>query len=293
MNYIIHIAVLVCIYSILAVSLNLVVGYGGLLSLAHAAFFGIGAYALGITTTTLGWPLWGGASLGIVLAIFCSFGVALPSLRVRGDYFVIATFAFQVLIHSLFHNWVGLTRGPMGLPHIAHPTLFGWTIDSRGEFLLFTLASAVLCFCLCWRIGQSPFGRVLRTIREDEILAASYGKSVIRFKISIFALTSVLAAIAGMVYASYITFIDPTSFTIHESIFILSIVIIGGAGNLWGSILGAIFLVIMPESLRFIGLPTAAAGNLRQVLYGLALIVFVMFRPQGFIGEFTFQKDES
>lgn len=291
MNYILHVAVIISIYSILAVSLNLLVGYGGLLSLAHAAFFGIGAYAVGVTTTALGWPFWEGALLGLILAFLCSFGVALPSLRIRGDYFVIATFAFQVLIYSLFKNWVEVTRGPMGLPRIAHPELFGWLIDSRGEFLLLTLSSAILCFWLCWKVGESPFGRVLRAIREDELLVASYGKSIIHFKTAIFALTSVLAAFAGVIYAGYITFIDPLSFTIHESIFILSIVIIGGAGSLWGTILATLLLIIIPEALRFIGLPTAVAGNFRQIIYGIILIAFVMFRPQGFLGEFSFRKE--
>jgi branched-chain amino acid transport system permease protein len=146
---------------------------------------------------------------------------------------------------------------------------------------------------ISWMIVRSPFGRVLKAIREDEVFAQASGKNVAVYKVLVFAISAGLAAIAGVMYAHYISFIDPTSFTVMESIFIVSIVIIGGAGSLWGPVVGAVVLVTLPEILRFIGMPNAVAANLRQIIYGGLLVAFMMWRPQGFIGEFSFEKKGS
>ena len=132
---------------------------------------------------------------------------------------------------------------------------------------------------------------MLRAIREDEVFAQAMGKDVAAFKVKVFMIGAGLAAISGVLYATYISYIDPTSFTVMESIFIISIVIIGGAGNLWGSVLGAAVLIALPELLRFIGLPNSVAANIRQMLYGGLLVAFMLWRPRGFIGEYTFYKE--
>jgi branched-chain amino acid transport system permease protein len=147
---------------------------------------------------------------------------------------------------------------------------------------------AVLSFWLLCRLVRAPFGRVLRAIREDEVFTQSLGKSVTGFKVKAFVIGAALAAVAGSLYAIYITFIDPTSFTVQESIFMLAIVIVGGAGNLWGSVIGAVVLVSLPELLRFVGLPSAIAANVRQILYGGLLVVMMLWRPQGLLGEYRF-----
>lgn len=138
----------------------------------------------------------------------------------------------------------------------------------------------------------SPFGRVLKAIREDEVFAQALGKNVASYKVLVFVIGAGMAALAGTMYAYYISFIDPTSFTVMESIFIISIVIIGGSGSLWGPVAGSVILVLLPELLRSIGLPSALAANLRQMIYGGMLIAFMMWRPKGLLGEYSFRAEE-
>ena len=216
--------------------------------------------------------------------------VGVPSLRIRDDYFAIAPFAFQVITFSVMNNWVSFTGGPMGLPGIPQPTIFGLEINTHYRFLFLIF---ILCTIVLWtshKIVSSPFGRVLKSIREDEVFAQALGKNVSSCKVLVFVIGAGMASVAGVMYAYYISFIDPTSFTVMESIFIISIVIIGGAGNIWGSVLAAAVLVILPEALRFLGMPSAIAANMRQIIYGALLVILMLFRPQGFIGEYSFKK---
>jgi len=290
LEYILHILILIGIYTILSVSLNLLVGYTGILSIAHAAFYGVGAYVAALMALKLQTPF----LLNLFLAVIASglFGalVGIPSLRLRDDYFVIATFAFQIITFSILNNIVDFTGGPLGLPGIPQPNIFGFEITSHIEFLILVIILAGLTFGISNKIVKSPFGRLLKAIREDEIFVKAAGRNVSSAKVKVFVISASLASIAGVVYATYITYIDPTSFTIMESIFIISIVIIGGSANLKGSIVGAIVLVALPELLRFIGLPNSIAANIRQILYGALLVIFMLWRPQGFLGEYKFNK---
>jgi branched-chain amino acid transport system permease protein len=290
MAYLLHILILIGIYVILAESLNLIAGYTGLLSIAHAAFYGVGAYVAALLALRFAAPVWLTLPAALAAAAVLGVVVAWPGLRVRDDYFVIATFAFQIIVFSVMNNWVALTGGPLGLPGIPRPELFGWVVNEHWEFLVVVAVVAGLTVFVSWRLVRSPFGRVLRAIREDEVFAAAVGKNVAWFKTTVFMVGGAMAAVGGCLYAYYITFIDPTSFTVMESIFIISIVIVGGAGSLRGAALGAVVLVVLPEALRFVGLPNAVAANLRQIFYGLLLILFMMFRPQGLIGEFGFRR---
>jgi len=290
MTYLLHIIIIVGIYVILAVSLNLIAGYAGLLSISHAAFYGIGAYVAALLALNIHSNFILNIILGMIIAGIIGVLVAWPALRIHDDYFVIASFGFQVIIFSVMNNWVGLTRGPLGLPGIPQPAILGFKFNTHLEFLLLVYIFAILSFLICYRLVNSPYGRVLKAIREDEIFAMSLGKNVAYFKLTVFAIGASLAAIAGALYAYYITFIDPTSFTVAESIFLVSIVIIGGLGNLWGAVLGAVILVALPELLRFIGISQTYVANIRQILYGLLLIVMMFLRPQGIIGEYTFGR---
>jgi len=190
----------------------------------------------------------------------------------------VATFGFQVIAFSIFNNWTDVTGGAFGLPGIPSPILFGLEIAAPDRFLLLTLICCAVVIAIAYRITHSPFGRVLQAIREDEIFALSLGKPVTTYKMLIFSIGASMAAVAGCLYAYYTRFIDPTSFTVMESIFIISIVTIGGFGNFWGAVGGAIFLVIFPELLRFIGLPTAISANMRQILYGGMLVGLLVWR---------------
>ncbi|MDL1964293.1 MAG: branched-chain amino acid ABC transporter permease [Deltaproteobacteria bacterium] len=290
MEYFLHILILIGIYVILSVSLNLITGYAGLLSIAHAAFYGVGAYVAALLALKFHSPFLANIVCAVILSGLLGALVGIPSLRIRDDYFAIATFAFQVITFSIMNNWVSLTSGPMGLPGIPQPTLLGWEINNHIDFLLLVSILCVITLWISHKIATSPFGRVLKSVREDEIFAQAMGKNVASYKVLIFVIGAGMASVAGVMYAYYISFIDPTSFTIMESIFIISIVIIGGAGNIWGSVLGATLLVILPEALRFLGMPSSIAANMRQIIYGALLVIFMLFRPQGFIGEYAFKK---
>jgi len=293
MEYLLHILILIGIYIILSMSLNLIAGYTGLLSIAHAAFYGVGAYVAALMALNLHSPFLVNIVCAVILSGLLGALVGIPSLRIRDDYFVIATFAFQVITFSILNNWVSLTGGPMGLPGIPQPMIVGLRISSQIGFLILV---GVFCALTLWathRIVRSPFGRVLKAIREDEVFAQAAGKNIAAYKVLVFVIGAGMAAVAGVMYAHYISFIDPTSFTVMESIFIISIVIIGGAGSMWGPVVGAVVLVVLPELLRFIGLPSSVAANIRQILYGGLLVAFMMWRPRGFLGKYAFQSGEA
>lgn len=290
MEYFFHILILIGIYSVLTMSLDLLVGHTGILSISHAAFYSIGAYTSALLTVYGGLSFGSGLLVGMVFAACTSVFISLPSLRLHEDYFVVATLGFQLILFNIVNNWIGLTRGPLGIPGIPQPTVLGLNIDTHIEFFFLVTALTCLVYLIVRQISISPFGRVLRAMREDKIFVQSFGKNTLSFMMIVFAISAALAASAGSIYAHYITYIDPTNFSIMESILIISMVIIGGAGNIRGSILGAAFLVILPEALRFLGMPISVAANMRQVIYGALLILCMLYRPQGFLGKYSFDK---
>ena len=289
MNYIFHILVMINIYLILSLSLNILVGYSGLLSLCHAAFYGLGAYISAILMTKLGIDFFFALPIAIIGTIILSFIVSMPSVRLKGDYFVLTTLAFQIITFYVLYNWISLTQGPYGIRGIPPPQIFGYPIAGPSSYFIFSLIIALLCFGFVTIVLKAPFGQVLKAIREDEIFAQALGKNVTKYKIQAFAIASGLAAIAGVLFAHYVTYIDPTSFTFDEAIFLLSIVIIGGTGNIKGPLVGTFLLLIIPEILRFLGIPDTIAPNIRQMIYGTLLILFMYFRPQGVAGEYKFE----
>jgi branched-chain amino acid transport system permease protein len=291
MEYLLHILILVAIYTIIGISLNLIAGYTGLLSLSHAGFYGIGAYTAALLSLNCDVGLLLVIPAAILVASLAGLLVGWPSLRIRDEVFVITTFGFQIILFQIMNNWMGLTNGPLGLVAIPLPELFGYRLSSHVDFLVLSSVLAAFVYWVARRLTNSPYGNVLRGIREDETFAQSLGKNVSFYKVSVFVIGAGLSAIGGAIYAYYITFIDPTSFTVSESIFMLSIVIVGGSGRLTGSIIGSILLVSLPELLRFLDIPNALAANLRQCLYGGLLVLFVMFLPKGIWGEFSFRRD--
>ncbi|MBC8400868.1 MAG: branched-chain amino acid ABC transporter permease [Candidatus Marinimicrobia bacterium] len=289
MEYFLHILVITGIYIILAMSLNLVVGYTGLPAMGHAAFSAVGAYTSTLLALNYGLSPWIGLVCGAVFAGFFGAVIGIPALRLRGDYLAIATFGSGVIVYNIAKNWVSLTRGPMGLPGIPGFSIFGFHLSSIWSYLLLVAAFVFLTYFILQRVVDSPFGRILRGIREDEIAVQAMGKDVNRHKILVFIIGAFFAGIAGSLYAHYITFIDPSSFTVMESITILLMVVFGGMGSLRGSFIGAAVLVILPEMLRFLGLPSSIAAPLRQMIYGLLLVLLMLKRPQGILGKFRFR----
>jgi branched-chain amino acid transport system permease protein len=288
MTYIWHILILISLYSVLSMSLNITAGYTGLLSLCHAAFYGIGAYTTTILMIDRGWSFIPALVIASLLTSVLSLVIAIPALRLKGDYFVLGTWGFQIIVYSVIYNWMGLTRGPFGISEIPAPRIFGFQINSSLRYLIFALVISAMCAWLIRALCYSPFGRALRSIREDETAAESLGKNVILLKVTSFAVGAAFAAVAGGLYAGYSGYIDPTSFTLMESIFILSIVIIGGAGNLLGPVVGATFMVLLPELLRSFQITESVAAGMRQIIYGAVLVVLMRFRPQGLLGDYRF-----
>lgn len=286
MEYLIHLGILFAIYAILGVSLNLVVGYTGLPSMTHAAFYGMGAYATAILLTQFGLNFFLSVFFGLVITGIIGLFIGLVLSRLKSDYYALASFGFNIIVFSIFLNWQSLTRGPLGIPGIAKPSLFGFEFSSNFSFLILALAVLLLIYFISKFIVSSSFGRVLKAIREDEQAVQVFGYNTLYYKLAIFIIGACLAAIAGSLFASYITFIDPSSFALMESIFILAIIILGGLANLRGAMLGALFLILLPEILRFVGFPDAIAAQMRQVIYGLILVGLMLYRPQGLLGEY-------
>lgn len=286
MEYLIHIAILVSIYAILGLSLNLVVGYTGLLSVTHAAFYGIGAYVTAILLTSYGMNFFLAVLISIVITAIISLLIGFVLSKFNDDYFALGSFGFNVIIYSVLLNWQSLTRGPLGIPGIPRPSIFGFVFSENLSFLILSAVLTLLVYLVCQFITTSSFGRVLKAIREDEKAISVFGYRVLWYKLSIFVISAGIAAIAGSLFASYITFIDPSTFTLNESIFILAIIILGGLANNKGAVLGAVCLILLPEILRFVGFPDSVAAQMSQVVYGVILILLMLYRPQGLVGEY-------
>jgi branched-chain amino acid transport system permease protein len=271
---------MILLYVMLSQSLTLTAGYSGLISLAHAGFYGIGAYTTAILSINFGLSFWITLPAAMMVSGILAVFISTIALRTVDDYFIIITLGIQVVAFSIMNNWMSITNGPLGIPGIPAISIFGFALESKLSFLILTFILTCCVFYILRNIIRSPYGRVLISLSEDEIFTQSLGKRVYFAKVSSFTIGAIFAAIPGVLYAHYISYIDPTSFTVDESIFILSIVIIGGMRNLWGAAIAAAILVILPEFLRFIGMPSSIAANMRQIIYGLALIV-MMFQLSG------------
>jgi len=293
MEYLLHISVMILLYVMLSQSLVVVAGYSGMISLAHAAFYGIGAYTTALLSVKLGFPFLINLPIAIIISGIIAIIISTIALRTVDDYFIIITLGIQVVIFSIMNNLMGLTNGPLGIPGIPAIKIFGFEFGSKISFLILALILSTLIFFILRYITKSPFGLVLKGLSEDEIFTKSLGKNVYAAKVISFTIGAMLAAIPGVLYAHYITYIDPTSFTVDESIFILSIVIIGGMRSLWGAAIAAAFLVVLPEALRFLGMPNNIAANMRQIIYG-GILVFMMFRySKGFVAnEYVNQENK-
>ena len=288
------------IWAILTVSLNLVVGFTGLLSVGHIGFFGIGAYAVAILTSgtaydqlrtgaipTFGWPFFAALPVGIALAGLAAVAVGVVFNRFRDDIFVLVSFGFAVICFNVFLNARGVTRGAFGIHEVAKPAIGGWVFSDELAFLTLALAFLAVVVLVSWFVVTSSFGRVLTAIREDERAAEVFGYRVTHYKLAVWVLSAMMAAAAGGLFASWTTFIDPNSFILLESILLVAIVILGGLATIWGSILGAMAFVLLEEGMRFLPfLPDEYVGQARQVVLGVLLVLLMLFRPQGLLGRY-------
>ena len=221
MDYIFHLIILICFYTMLAQSLNLNAGFTGLISLAQAGFYGIGAYTSAILSVQYGLPFWLNLPIAMLLCFGISYIVSFIALRTVDDYFIICTLGIQTVIFSIMNNWMQVTKGPLGIPGIPSISILGFELSSKISFLILSLLLMLFVWVVLNNLVNSGFGKSLKAISEDEIYSQSIGKDVKQLKVLSFTISAVLASIPGALYAHYITYIDPTSFTLNESIFIL------------------------------------------------------------------------
>ena len=287
MNYLLHIGVMLGIYGMLALSTNLLIGFGGLLTMAQAAFYGLGAYTYALLSLKLGLPFYVTLPAAVALCALVGWLFGHAALRFRNEAFVLATIGFQMIVYVVLYNWTGLTRGPYGISGIPRPEFFGMGIESVPAYFVFTLVLFTLVLAFVHLVFQSPFALSLKALRDDEAAAQTLGICPKGQYIKAMVFSSAVAAVPGVCFASYITYIDPTSFTLSESIFIACILLVGGSGNIAGPMSGVVFMIVLPELLRFVGLPDAVAANLREIIYGVLLIVLVYMKPKGLAGAYA------
>ena len=283
--YLLNLAQLAAIFGLLSVSLNILIGYGGIFSVAHAVFFGLGAYAGAHVALDLAPDILLAALAAALTAGALSALLALPALRVRGEYFVIASLGLQMLATTVFTEASDITGGLGGLVGIPPPTVFGVSLADPLAFLLVCLGFLALALAVVRLLMRASFGRALMALRDSESAAEALGKNVPLLKTLAVLLGGAFAGVAGALFAFQEAFVNVESFTLDQSVLIMAMVIIGGAGTLAGPLLGTVLLLALPAALTFIpGLPPTDIGAVQQLIYGLAMTVLMIFRPAGLAG---------
>lgn len=271
--------------AVLGFSINLLVGYTGLISLAQGAIFGVGAYAAAVGATKAGIPFPLTILLSIAVATALSALVGWPALRVKGEYLILLTLAVQFVLGGVYVAWLPVTGGTTGISGIPRPTFTQQGFTTPSDLIPFVIVIFILGLLVAAWVGHSPFGRSLRAIRENETAAEAIGKHVTYYKVAVFALAGALAGLSGGAFAHYQAFVNPVSFSLDQSIFLLAVIVLGGSGNLLGTIIGAAVLVAFPQLLLLLDLDNQVAGVAQQFLYGLLLVLFMIYRPQGLVPE--------
>jgi len=275
-SYLINVFVFVGINTLLAVALNLLLGYAGQISLGHAAFFGLGAYISGILTTRFGLDPWFALVIAALANGMLAFIIGFPILKLKGHYLAMATLGFGIIMFIIFNETVSITGGPSGLPGIPNIQIGPLIFDSdlRNYYLIWIITLAVMLLSI--NLSQSRIGRALRAIHDSEVAARVMGVNARILKVQIFTVSALISALAGSLYAHTMTFIAPASFGFNFSVELLTMVIIGGLGSIYGSFLGAAILTVLPEFLRVL-------QDFDIIVYGLMLIVMTMYMPGGLI----------
>lgn len=275
-TYQIHILNLVVLYIMLAIGLNLTMGYCGQLNLAHVAFYAAGAYTSAILTTTYQFNFWLALPISILVSVFLGVLIGLPSLRVRTHYLAIATLGLSIAVNETIVNLDTVTGGPVGITGIPKPSFFGILLITEYSYYYLVFAFTLLLFLFSRLVVKHSIGRSFRAVRDDHIAAQSLGINVAKQQILAFAFSGLFAGVGGVLYAHMLSYVSPDTFTFNEMMFILTIVVIGGLGNIYGSIAGAVILLILREwLLQF--------ENWQQVLYGAMIVALVVFMPGGLV----------
>ena len=277
--YHLHVVIMAGIFTVLALSLNLLLGYTGQLSLGHAAFFGIGAYTSALLALRLQWPFWLGLPAGAALAGLSGWAIGRLALRVRGAYFVLVTISFAGVISLVSVNWMELTNGPLGLPGVPAPELAGLSFRTKSAYYYLILAAAGGSYLLCARLVHSRLGRAFLALRENESLGESVGVDPTRTLVLAAVVSAAMAGVAGSLYAHYTRFVSPEVFLFSYTVTMVIMVVAGGKGTLAGPVVGAVLFTVLPEALR-----EAMAWQWQMFAYGILLVLLVFFLPRGIVG---------
>jgi len=285
-QYMLHIAIMVLFFAVLASSLNLVVGYVGEFSLGHTAFLGTGAYTAAILSTQYGWPLWATIPTAGALAALVGVVIGVLTLRLQGPFFVIVTLSFAEVLRLIADNWIGLTNGPMGIAGVPQPEWLTQASNLAAKQFYYGLAWALLALTLymSFRFVYSNAGRAAVAVRENRYVAQSIGIRPLNYTMLALVLGAALSGMAGGFYAHYISFVGPEVFRFAFMVSMIIMVLIGGKGTLVGPLIGALLVTFLEEYLR-------EAKELRLSIFGLAVIAIVLFLPRGLMG-FIAQRRE-
>jgi branched-chain amino acid transport system permease protein len=276
--YYLHVLIMAGIFAVLSLSLNLLLGYTGQLSLGHAAFFGIGAYASALLTLKLERSVWEGMLLGTVLAGVAGWGIGRLALKLRGAYFVLVTISFAGVISLVSINWMELTNGPLGLPGVPAPELGPWSLRTKPAYYYVVLAAVALSYFVCHRLVTSRIGRAFLALRENEALAESVGIDVTRYLVLAAVISAGMAGLGGSLYAHYTRFVSPEVFLFTYTVTMVIMVVAGGKGTLAGPVVGALLFTALPEALR-----EATSWQWQMLAYGVILALLVFFLPRGIV----------
>lgn len=284
------ILIFTAIYSLMAMGQNLITGYGGMLSLCQAGFYAIGAYTTAILTTEFGFNFWMTLPFSVLITAAFGFLIGMPTLRLRGDYLAIATLGFGEIVRNVLTNWVSLTNGPMGIRKIPKISIFGYQIGqaNKGVFLILVWFFVFIVYLLLRHFVRSRMGRALCAIREDEIASNSMGINPTIYKVMAFMIGGSVAGLAGSFYVAYMGSVIPSPFTFMISVMVLCMVVLGGMGNFLATILGAFIIQFIDYAPRLFGLTNVIPAQFKQVIFGLILVVMMIWRPQGLLGRDRF-----
>jgi branched-chain amino acid transport system permease protein len=276
--YHLHVAIMAGIFTILALSLNLLLGYTGQLSLGHAGFFGIGAYTSALLALKGEHSFWIGLPSAALAAGLAGWGIGRLALKLRGAYFVLVTISFAGVISLVSINWMELTNGPLGLPGVPPPELFGVALRTKAAYYYVVLLAAALAYLVCHRLVHSRLGRAFLALRENEPLAESVGVDPVRTLVAAAVVSAALAGMAGSLYAHYVRFVSPEVFLFGYTVTMVIMVVAGGKGTLLGPVVGAILFTVLPEALR-----EAMDWQWQMLAYGIVLVLLVFFLPRGIV----------
>ncbi|MBN1141306.1 MAG: branched-chain amino acid ABC transporter permease [Deltaproteobacteria bacterium] len=274
--YVLGISNLIAVYLIAVIGLNLFIGYAGQISLGHAAYVGLGAYGSALLTIHFDLNPWVAMAAVAAAVAFAAFLVAIPTLRLSGHYLAMATLGFNIVCHTVMTQWDQVTGGPSGLAGIPPLSLGGVSIDDEAKFHYLVWSFAIVVLTLGLNLARSSLGLALAAVAQNETAAESLGIQVGRAKTRVFVLSAVLASLSGSLFAHCFTFINPDSFTIFNSIELVTMVVIGGLGSIWGSLFGTTLIVLLPEFLHFF-------DAFRDIIHGLILVTVLILLPQGLV----------